>query len=194
MVAFRHALGHLGSGQPRRVGGDAVQVVADAVVGVLPAGEVVARKAQVLVRGQLHNAYAVGGKGLGVGVGAGQGGVQHTVVAALQRVAAARAVVEPDVDTAVARFGFQLRVGGQGTVQGVHLFRLDAAYGAAAGRAPLTDSQGQQRRRADNAKGERRTQHGQPVKLDQHIGLGAVHEHFNTQHDEDNWREFYDLQ
>ena len=42
VVAFRHALGHLGSGQPRRVGGDAVQVVADAVVGVLPAGEVVA--------------------------------------------------------------------------------------------------------------------------------------------------------
>ena len=55
VVAGLHALGHLGSGQPRRVGGDAVQVVADAVVGVLIGAEAVPRKAQVLRLRSLHD-------------------------------------------------------------------------------------------------------------------------------------------
>lgn len=51
VVAGLHALGHLGSGQPRRVGGDTVQVVADAVVDVLIGAKVVACKAETGVCG-----------------------------------------------------------------------------------------------------------------------------------------------
>ena len=109
-----HALGHLGSGQPRRVGGDAVQVVADAIVGVLIGVKVVACKAETVVCGPLHNGHTVGGERLGIGVGALQRGVQDAVVAALQRVVAVGLVEEPSLDIQAVQLGFQCRVGGSG--------------------------------------------------------------------------------
>ena len=171
VVAGLHALGHLGSGQPRRVGGDAVQIVADAVVGVLIGAETVDRKADIIIRSGLHDGHTVGSEHLGIGVRTPQGSVQDAVVAALQRVVAVGVMVEPDVDAQGVRLGFQRWVRGQGAVHRVRFLRFNAGLGVVAGGAPLADGQGQQCRRADDAERERRTQHGEPVKFHLHVGL-----------------------
>ena len=194
MVAGLHALGHLGSGQPRRVGGDAVQIVADAVVGVLIGAETVDRKADIIIRSGLHDGHTVGGEHLGIGVRTPQGSVQDAVVAALQRVVAVGVMVEPDVDAQGVRLGFQRWVRGQGAVHRVRFLRFNAGLGVVAGGAPLADGQGQQCRRADDAERERRTQHGEPIKFHLHVGPGAVDEHLDAQRNEDDRGEFQNFQ
>ena len=190
VVAGLHALGQLGSGQPCRVGGDAVQIVANAIGDVLIGAKVVACKAETGVCGPLHNGHTVGGERLGIGVGALQRGVQDAVVAALQRVVAVGVMVEPDVDAQGVRLGFQRWVRGQGAVHRVRFLRFNAGLGVVAGGAPLADGQGQQCRRADDAERERRTQHGEPVKFHLHVGPGAVDEHLDAQRNEDDRGEF----
>ena len=194
VVADLYALGHLGSGQPRRVGGDAVQIVADAVVGVLIGAEAVPRKAQVLRLRSLHDGHTVGGECLRVGVVVHQLRVQDAVVAVLQRVVTVGLVVEPDIHAQGVRSGFQLRLGAQGVVHRVRFLHPNTVLGVIAGRAPLADGEGQQRRRADDAEGERRAQHSEPVELDLHVGSGAVVQHLDAQHNEDDRREFQDLE
>lgn len=194
VVAGLHALGHLGSGQSRRVGGDAVQVVADAVVDVLIGAEAVPRKAQVLRLRSLHDGHTVGGECLRVDVVVHQLRVQDAVVAVLQRVVAVGLVVEPDIHAQGVCSGFQLRLGAQGVVHGLGFLALDAALGIAASGSPLADGEGQQCRRADDAEGERRAQHSEPVELDLHVGPGAVDEHLDAQRNEDDRGEFQNFQ
>ena len=110
--------------------------------------------------------------------------MQHTFIAGLQRVAVACRMADPDIYMRIGNAGFQRRVPGQGVIDAGDLFGLDAAGRMLPLGAPQIPHRGQDGRRAHYAEDKGTAEHRQPVKPHLRIGLTAVEQQLDTQHDE----------
>ena len=143
--------------------------------------------------GGLHNGGTVGGKlRLIAGGVLAEVQVQDQGVARLQRVVHVFRIGVVKINAGVHRghAGFQLRIGGKLLVHAVHDLLLDAFFGVAVRAAQPAPGQRYQGRRAHHDQDERAAQNAQPIKLELYVWLGAVDQHLDAQHDEDDRREF----
>ena len=143
--------------------------------------------------GGLRNSGAVGGKFLLIAGGVlAEVQVQDQGVARLQRVILVLRVGMVKVDAGVHRgdLGFQLRVGRKLLIHAVHDLLLQAILGGAVVNAQPLPGHRHKSRRAHYDQDERAAQNAQPIELELYVGLGAVDQHLDAQHDEDDRREF----
>ena len=93
-------------------------------------------------------------------------------------------MADPDFYMRIGNTRFQRRVPGQGVIDAGDLFGLDAAGRMLPLGAPQIPNRGQDGRRAHYAEDKGTAEHRKPVKPHLRIGLTAVEQQLDAQHDE----------